>query len=89
MKRQARVHDNSDGVDSSTGLLSQVVRVFVSGPTFRSSRDDDLLQMAGLIAHALLKQEEEPFPRAAILSLHFVFGILDPALNRSASRTDR
>ena len=35
----------------------------IGGPAFRSSQDDDLLQMADLIAHALLKQEEEPSPR--------------------------
>ena len=32
----------------------------IGGPSFRSSQHDDLLQMADLIAHALLKQEEEP-----------------------------
>ena len=30
----------------------------IGGPAFRSSRSDHLLQMADLIAHALLKQEE-------------------------------
>ncbi len=35
----------------------------IGGPSFRSSHDDDLIQMADLIAHALLKQEEEPSPR--------------------------
>ena len=60
----------------------------IGGPSFRSSQDDDLLQMADLIAHALLKQEEEPSPRVAELGIHLAFGILDRALNRRASRRD-
>ena len=61
----------------------------IGGPSFRCSHDDDLLQMADLIAHALLKQEEEePSPRVKDLSLHLAFGILDDALNRRASRRD-
>ncbi len=60
----------------------------IGGPSFRSSQDDDLLQMADLIAHALLKQEEEPSERDAELSLHLAFGILRGALNRKASRLD-
>ena len=60
----------------------------IGGPSFRSSQDDDLLQMADLIAHALLKQEEEPSPRVKDLSLHLAFGVLDSALNRRASRRD-
>ena len=60
----------------------------IGGPSFRSSQDDDLLQLADLIAHALLKQEEEPSPRVERLGIHRVFRILDHALNRSASRRD-
>ena len=60
----------------------------IGGPSFRSSQDDDLLQMADLIAHALLKQEEEPSQRVTELGIHLAFGILDRALNRRASRTD-
>ncbi len=60
----------------------------IGGPSFRSSRDDDLLQMADLIAHALLKQEEEPSQRVTELGIRLAFGILDRALNRRASRTD-
>ena len=37
----------------------------IGGPAFRSSHSDHMLQMADLIAHALLKQEEEPSPRVA------------------------
>ncbi len=60
----------------------------IGGPSFRSSQDDDLLQMADLIAHALLKQEEEPSQMVAELGIHLAFGILDRALNRRASRQD-
>ncbi len=41
----------------------------IGGPAFRSSHSDHLLQMADLIAHALLKQEEEPSPRVARLDI--------------------
>ena len=60
----------------------------IGGPSFRSSHDDDLLQMADLIAHALLKQEEEPSHRVKHLGVGMAFGILDHALNRRASRRD-
>ena len=60
----------------------------IGGPSFRSSQGDDLLQMADLIAHALLKQEEEPSQRVKELGIHLAFGILDSSLNRRASRTD-
>ena len=60
----------------------------IGGPAFRSSDSDHLLQMADLIAHALLKQEEEPSPRVARLGIDRAFGILDRALNRRASRRD-
>ena len=36
-----------------------------------------MLQMADLIAHALLKQEEEPSPRVARLGIDRAFGTLD------------
>ena len=58
----------------------------IGGPAFRSSHADCLLQMADLIAHALLKQEEEPSPRVERQGI--AFGILDRALNRRASRRD-
>ena len=45
--------------------------------------------MAHLIAHALLKQEEEPSPRVRRLGIDRAFEILDCALNRRASRPDR
>ncbi len=41
----------------------------IRGPAFRSSDGDYLLQMADFIAHALLKQEEEPVPRVEDLGI--------------------
>ena len=58
----------------------------IGGPAFRSSHADCLLQMADLIAHALLKQEEEPSPRVERQGIARAFRILDRALNRRASR---
>ena len=60
----------------------------IGGPAFRSSDSDYLLQMADLIAHALLKQEEEPVPRVESMGIQEAFSILDEALNRKASRRD-
>ena len=60
----------------------------IGGPAFRNSDSDHLLQMADLIAHALLKQEEEPLPRVENLGIGDAFSILDKALNRRASRQD-
>ena len=57
----------------------------IGGPAFRSSHSDHMLQMADLIAHALLKQEEEPVER---LGIDRAFGILNRVLNRRASRRD-
>ena len=57
----------------------------IGGPAFRSSDTDHLLQMADLVAHALLKQEEEPVPRVEDMGIHEAFSILDKALNRRAS----
>ena len=68
----------------------------IGGPAFRDSASDHLLQMADLIAYALLKQEEKPSPRACPVldtgverqGIAHAFGILDRALNRRASRRD-
>ena len=60
----------------------------IGGPAFRSSHSDHMLQMADLIAHALLKQEEAPSPRVERLGIDRAFGILDRVLNRRASRRD-
>ncbi len=67
----------------------------IGGPAFRSSDSDHLLQMADLIAHALLKQEE-PVPRACPvldtgvedMVIREAFSILDRVLNRKASAQD-
>ena len=60
----------------------------IGGPAIRSSKGDHLLQMADLIAHALLKQEEAPIPRVENHGIAEAFSILDAALNRQASRRD-
>ena len=56
----------------------------IGGPAFRSPDADCLLQVAGLVAHALLWREE---PQDAD-GLAGAFGVLDRALNRRASRND-
>jgi len=48
----------------------------------------NLLQMTDFIAHALLKQEEEPVPRVEDFGVQEAFSVLDHALNRRASRRD-
>ena len=60
----------------------------IGGPAFRTSAGDILLQMASLIAHTLLIQEEGPAPTVEGPGMHEVFSILDCALNRRASRRD-
>ena len=49
----------------------------IGGPAFRSSHSDYLLQMADLIAHALLKQEEEERPQGGEAGRDRAFRILD------------
>ena len=68
----------------------------IGDPAFCDFASDLLLRTADLIAHALLKQEEQPSPRACLVldtgverqSIAHAFGILDRALNRRASRRD-
>ena len=55
----------------------------IGGPVFRSPEADILLQVADMVAHALLRREE---PVAGVDS--GAFAILDRALNRRASRSD-
>ena len=55
----------------------------IGGPVFRAPETDNLLQVAGIVAHALLRWEG---PTVGVDS--GAFTILDRALNRSASRTD-
>ncbi len=60
----------------------------IGGPVFRSPDADCLLQVAGLIAHALLWREEPPSAGRDGDGAAQVFPILDRALNRRASRID-
>ena len=60
----------------------------IGGPSFRDPASDHLLQMADLIAHTLLQQEEGPSQRVGRQGIARTFGILDRALNRRASRRD-
>lgn len=60
----------------------------IGGPVFRSPDADCLLQVAGLIAHALLWREEPPSAGGDGDGVAQVFPILDRALNRRASRSD-
>ena len=67
----------------------------IGGPAFRDSASDHLLQMAYLIAHALLKQQVQSSRACPSLDMRMerldvgrAFGILDRALNRKASRRD-
>ena len=57
----------------------------IGGPAFRSLHADHLLQMADVIAHPPLKQEEEPSARIERLGVKQAFGILPRALNRRGS----
>ena len=59
----------------------------IGGPIFRSADTDCLLQVAGLVAHALLCREE-PGADADSGENAGVFAILNHALNRRASKSD-
>ena len=58
----------------------------IGGPVFRSPDGDCLLQLAGMVAHALLWREDPP--SAGGDGVAQVFPILDRALNHRASRSD-
>ncbi len=73
-----------DGEKTRNIPIEQVI----GGPAFRSSDSDYLLQMVDFIAHALLKQEEEPISRVEEHGIDEAFRILDAALNRQASGRD-
>ena len=60
----------------------------IGGPAFRDPDGDCLLQAAGLVAHALLWQEEPPDGGGESDVLARPFGILDRSLNRRAARND-
>ncbi len=58
----------------------------IGGPAFRSAGDDQVLQLAGFVAHALLLQEEPA--DAAEGGLTRSFTILNHVVNREASQRD-
>ena len=58
----------------------------IGGPVFRSPDADCLLQVAGLVAHALLWREEPGGVDSGESA--GVFAVLDRALNRRSSRND-
>ena len=60
----------------------------IGGPVFRDPEADGLLQMAGLVAHALLWQEELPAAGADAADFANAFAVLDRALNRRAAARD-
>ena len=59
----------------------------IGGPGFRDPGADYLLQVAGMVAHALLWREE-PAAAGNLDGFAGVFAVLDRALNRRASRND-
>ena len=61
----------------------------ICGPLFRSPDNDCLLQVAGMVAHALLWREEPPYSGTDTgIDFSDVFSVLDRALYRRASRND-
>jgi len=64
------------------------LRNVVGGPAFRASKSDYFIQMADFVAHALLKQAEEPTPRIRKYHINEAFDILDLCLNKKASEDD-
>ena len=60
----------------------------IGAPAFRHPDTDCLLQTAGMVAHALLWQEEPPGEDTDGAGLGTAFATLDRALNFRASRSD-
>ncbi|MYC38698.1 MAG: hypothetical protein F4X66_17565 [Chloroflexi bacterium] len=60
----------------------------IGDPAFRDPDGDCLLQVAGLVTHALLWQEEPPDAGGNSDGLAGAFGALDRTLNRRAARHD-
>ncbi len=89
--RRRRVHNPvpsryehwEDGAPTRNIPIERVI----GGPAFRAAGKDRLLQLAGFVAYALLRQEG-PGTAAASKGLEGAFGILDHALNRQASSRD-
>ena len=75
-----RVGDCGDGWHTRNLPIDRII----GGPAFRSPDADGLLQVAGMVAHALLWREE-PHTADGFVD---AFAVLDRALNRRASRTD-
>ena len=75
---------------TATANLMRKVLDFIQfgGPAFRSTEADDLLQVAGLVAHALLWREEPHDDGLNRAKLVATFAILDRSLNRRAARRD-
>ena len=91
--RRLRVHNPipsryevwEDGSPTRNIPLARVI----GGPAFRSAEDDYLLQLAGLVAFALLLQEQGAGRGGEGRDLARTFSILDHVLNREASRRDQ
>ena len=60
----------------------------IGGPVFRNAESDCLLQVAGLVAHALLWREEPSANGVYSGESAGIFTVLNHALNRRASRHD-
>ena len=60
----------------------------IGGPVFRDPDADGLLQVAGLVAHALVWQEEPPAHGDEATGVAQAFAFLDRALNRRAAARD-
>ena len=78
-----RVGDCGDGWHTRNLPIDRII----AGPAFRDPGADGLLQVAGMVAHALLWREE-PAAAGNLDGFAGVFAVLDRALNRRASRND-
>ena len=72
----SRYEAREDGESTEEITIARLV----CGPAFRSSHSDLLLQMADIIAHPLLKQEEEQSPRVERLGIGRAIEVLYRAL---------
>ena len=74
-----------DGSPTRNMPLARVI----GGPAFRSAEDDQLLQLTGFVACALLLQEQGAGADGEGRDFAHAFSLLDQVLNREASRQDR